>query len=118
MRFLFQLFSIYALIICFQCQDQGGNLDDLINQIFSQDNSGIGNNSNYDSGSSSSSPSNTPPTPVIVQGGNGNVGISDNTGLSHTDNGETYQPYESHDTLRPQPSNPNNVSLIFTFILI
>lgn len=54
------------------CQQQ--NLDDLLNQIFTQDNSGITNNNNQGPSQIPNQQDTSIPTPVLVQGGGGGNG--------------------------------------------
>lgn len=122
------------------CHPQGPNLenkqtlDDLINQIFTQDNSGASPNQSPNSGQN---PSNEQiPTPVLVQGGggvgNGGGGNGGIGGGNGGNGGSQYPPtssYEQTPQIQPSvpPSNPHphsssnaNVSLFpyFNFICL
>ncbi|XP_055316143.1 uncharacterized protein LOC129575928 [Sitodiplosis mosellana] len=83
-------------------------LDDLINQIFTQDNSGVSNqNSNQNqngNGNTYPQQQTTIPTPVIVQGGGGGGVNGGGNGNYNNQNNQPYQPTPSN----PPPYNPNS----------
>lgn len=89
-------------------------LDDLISQIFTQDNSGVNNNDNANQDQNSDQPG-SPPTPVIVQGQGGD---------DHHQYEPTPSTHTTHDaSYNPDPSSNQNVSSnqsilsIFLFLL-
>lgn len=103
--------------------DSKQTLDDLINQIFTQDNSEV-NSSASNPNTFVDQPS-TIPTPTIGQGGGGNgqFNPSYNNGggvVPQTPASTQYQPTPDPTSYQPMPShqpNPQTVSTQITFLL-
>lgn len=96
------------LLICASlAMSQTQNLDDLLNQIFTQDNSGIGNQNQGPTPGPVQPPfqnqnQGTIPTPVIVQGGGGGFVDYNNPSPQIQQGGGSMGPYDPN---KQQPTN-------------